>query len=216
MEALTLSSPMIIDVVGLPGAGKSFFANQFANTFGAAVVSQDKIRWTLFAHHTYSDNENAMVEQVSDLMITELLRTKKTFVLDGGYNRASARHALANRARRNGYRVLTIVVQTDEPTSRRRATKRSEKKLGDQYKQSLTNEQFDAARDAYEEPSTTADDVVVISGKHTYNTQAKIVLRKMIEISGQSTAAKRDEAKESRPAQPRATLNIKPRGPFVG
>ena len=68
----------------------------------------------------------------------------------------------------------------------------------------------------YEEPSTTADDVVVISGKPTYNTQAKIVLRKMIEISGQSTAAKRDEAKESHPAQPRATLNIKPRGPFVG
>ena len=54
MEALTLSSPMIIEVVGLPGSGKSFFANQFANTFGAALVSQDKIRWTLFAHHTYS------------------------------------------------------------------------------------------------------------------------------------------------------------------
>ena len=71
MEALTLSSPMIIEVVGLPGSGKSFFANQFANTFGAALVSQDKIRWTLFAHHTYSDNENAMVEQVADLLITE-------------------------------------------------------------------------------------------------------------------------------------------------
>lgn len=218
MEALTLSSPMIIEVVGLPGAGKSFFANQFANTFGAALVSQDKIRWTLFAHHTYSDNENAMVEQVADLMITELLRTKKTFVLDGGHNTVAARHALAVRARKNGYRVLTIVVQTDEPTSRRRATKRSDKKPGDQYKQSLSADQFDEAKKHYEEPATTQPDVVVISGKHTYNTQAKIVLRKMIEISGQSVASATGTTGGHTPqmAQPRATLNIKPRGPFVG
>lgn len=218
MEALTLSSPMIIEVVGLPGAGKSFFAIQFANTFGAALVSQDKIRWTLFAHHTYSESENAMVEQVADLMITELLRTKKTFVLDGGYNTAAARHLLANRARKNGYRVLTIVVQTDEPTSKRRATKRSDKKPGDRYKQSLTDSQFDAAKKLYEEPSTAQADVVVISGKHTYNTQAKIVLRKMIEISGQTSG---EAIKVEQPTTPRATisakpLNIKPRGPFVG
>lgn len=212
MEALTLSSPMVIEVVGLPGSGKSFFANQFASTFGAAIVSRDKIRWTLFANHTYSDNENAMVDQVADLLITELFRTKKTFVLDGGYNKESNRHSIANKARKNGYRVLTIVVQTDEPTSRRRATKRSSKKPGDQYKQSLTDEQFDAAKKLYVEPSTTQQDVVVISGKHTYNTQAKIVLRKMLEISGKSVTRRDIPVSE----QPRVSLNIRPRGPFVG
>ena len=217
MEALTLSSPMIIEVVGLPGSGKSFFASQFASTFGAALVSQDKIRWTLFAHHTYSDNENAMVEQVADLMITELLRTKKTFVLDGGYNTAAARRTLAARAHRNGYRVLTIVVQTDEPTSKRRATKRSDKKPGDQYKQSLTDEQFEQAKKLYEEPSTSLPDVVVISGKHTYNTQAKIVLRKMIEISGQSsTETAASNHGTTTKASERPVIDIKPRGPFVG
>ena len=212
MEALTLSSPMVIEVVGLPGSGKSFFANQFASTFGAAIVSRDKIRWTLFANHTYSDNENAMVDQVADLLITELFRTKKTFVLDGGYNKESSRYSIANKARKNGYRILTIVVQTDEPTSRRRATKRSSKKPGDQYKQSLTDEQFDAAKKLYVEPSTTQQDVVVISGKHTYNTQAKIVLRKMLEISGKSVARRDIPVSE----QPRVSLNIRPRGPFVG
>ena len=217
MEALTLSSPMVIEVVGLPGSGKSFFASQFANTFGAALVSQDKIRWTLFAHHTYSDNENAMVEQVADLMITELLRTKKTFVLDGGYNTAAARRALATRAHHNGYRVLTIVVQTDEPTSKRRATKRSDKKPGDQYKQSLTEAQFEQAKKLYEEPSTSLPDVVVISGKHTYNTQAKIVLRKMIEISGQSAAeAPANNHTTAAKTTDRPVIDIKPRGPFVG
>lgn len=212
MEALTLSSPMIIEIVGLPGSGKSFFATQFAKTFGAALVSEDKIRWTLFSHHTYSANENAIVTQVADLLISELFRTKKTFVLDGGYNTSAARHRLATVAAKQGYRVLTIVVQTDEPTSRRRALKRSTKKPGDIYKQSLTDEQFNQFKAAYEEPATTASDVVVISGKHTYSTQAKIVLKKMIEMSGgltNKTVAEQPEIQE------RATIKLKPRGPFA-
>ncbi|MDO4271572.1 MAG: ATP-binding protein [Candidatus Saccharibacteria bacterium] len=212
MEALTLSSPMVIEVVGLPGAGKSFFASQFADTFGAAMVSCDKIRWTLFANHTYSDTENSIVDQVADMMITELLRTRKTFVLDGGYNTNAARKAMLARAHKNGFRVLTIVVQTDEPTSKRRATKRSDKKVGDQYKQSMTNEQFELACQQYEEPQTSQDDVVVISGKHTYNTQAKTVLRRMVETGKQPT----EPTKIKVTAQSATTLNIKPRGPFIG
>lgn len=212
MEALTLSSPMIIEIVGLPGSGKSFFAVQFAKTFGAALVSEDKIRWTLFSHHTYSANENAIVGQVAGLLITELLRTKKTFVLDGGYNSSAARHRLATVALKHGYRVLTIVVQTDEPTSKRRALKRSAKKLGDIYKQSLSEEQFAKFAAEYEEPSTTANDVVVISGKHTYATQAKIVLKKMIEMSGNKQMQPDDEGTMM---PERATIKLKPRGPFA-
>ncbi len=181
MEALTLSSPMVVVVVGLPGSGKSFFATQFAKTFGAALVSEDKIRWTLFARHTYSKNENAMVNQVSDLLITELFRTKKTFVLDGGYNTKATRQEIAARARKNGYRVLTIVVQTDEPTSKKRAIKRDGRRTGDIYKQSLSEDQFKTFAKSYEEPTTTGRDVVVISGKHTYGTQARVVLKKMVE-----------------------------------
>lgn len=181
MEALTLSSPMVVVVVGLPGSGKSFFATQFAKTFGAALVSEDKIRWTLFARHTYSKNENAMVNQVSDLLITELFRTKKTFVLDGGYNTKDTRQEIAARARKNGYRVLTIVVQTDEPTSKKRAIKRDGRRTGDIYKQSLSEDQFKTFAKSYEEPTTTGRDVVVISGKHTYGTQARVVLKKMVE-----------------------------------
>lgn len=212
MEALSLSSPIIVCVVGLPGSGKSFFANQFANTFGAAIVSRDRIRWTLFAHHTYSDNENAIVDQVSEIMISELLRTQKTFILDGGYDSEQSRRQLAIRAHKNGYRLLTIAVQTDEPTCRRRATKRSDKKEGDEYKQSLSNEQFDEAKKLYNEPDTTKPDVVVISGKHTYKTQARMVLKKMVD------SAKTDDHTvkvNNLSTQPRATLNIKPRGPFV-
>ena len=204
MEALTLSSPMAIVVVGDPGAGKSFFAAQFANTFGSALVSEDKIRWTLFAHHTYSDNENAMVNQVADLLITELFRTGKTFVLDGGYNTKAKRDELAARAKKAGFRVLTIVVQTDEPTARRRALGRDAKKAGDHYKQPLTPDEFARQEKLYQAPVIDGN-TVVISGKHTYATQARIVLKKIVETQNAAQAA----------AAARPTPLVRSRGPFI-
>jgi predicted kinase len=206
MEALTLSSPMAIVVVGLPGAGKSFFSVQFAKTFGAALVSEDKIRWTLFAHHTYSDSENAMVEQVANLLITELFRTGKTFVLDGGYNTKTAREEFAQRAAKHNFRVLTIVVQTDEPTAKRRALKRDARKPGDRYKQSLPEVEFAKLTKEYQTPHIDKN-AVVISGKHTYQTQARTVLKKIIETQGSRIA----------PAETRAmpTTIARSRGPFI-
>jgi len=180
MEALTLSSPMVVMVVGGPGAGKSFFAGAFANTFGAALVSRDKIRWTLFANHTYSDNENAMVDQVADLLTTELFRAGKTFILDGGYNTKITREEIAKRAKKHNFRVLTIVVQVDEPTAKHRAENRHENTPGDHYKQSLTAAQFAKQTKDYQAPEIDAG-TVVISGKHNYATQARTVLKKMIE-----------------------------------
>lgn len=213
MEALTLTTPMMIEVVGLPGAGKSFFADQFANTFGAALVSYDKIRWTLFAHHTYSKDENQIVDQVARILLDELFRVKHTFIIDGGCNSLAERRELENFAHKNGFRVLVIDVQTDEATCRRRATKRSSKNEGDRYKQSITPAQFDAAAKLYNEPEAS-DNVVVISGKHTYKTQAKMVLRRLIEMSGSSA----DKKASKTPAAPKAKIDLSRHinSPFVG
>jgi predicted kinase len=203
MDKVTLSRPMVIIVVGLPGSGKSFFATQFATTFNVSLVSEDKIRWMLFAHHTYNDNENAIVKQVADMMVAELFKTKKTFVLDGGYNDRAARATLATAAKKAGYKVLTIVVQTDSPTAERRSAKRSAKKSGDRYNQALTVDSFAAQAKTYQAPLRTDKTVVVISGKHTYSTQARIILKKMLEIQGAA------------PAEPQSVPIVRSRGPFI-
>ncbi len=206
MEQLKLQNPLIIVVVGQAGAGKSFFATQFAKTFGAALVSFDKIRWTLFAHHTYSDNENQMVAAIANLFIAELLRTKQSFVLDGGYDSKKSRRVLERVAQKTGYKTLTVEVQIDAATAKRRAMKRSAKVPGDRFKQSLTASEFDAMAKAYEAPDATAKNSVVISGKYTYATQARTVLRKIIEFG----AAKPQPQKPAAPAP-----IVRSRGPFV-
>jgi predicted kinase len=174
---------MVIVVVGVPGVGKSFFARRFAETFSAPLVSEDKIRYTLFSNHTYSKNENVMVDQVARLIIDELLVNGKTFILDGGYNTRASRDNIAHLASQYGFRTLIVWVQTDEPTARRRAQNRSLKVAGDQYKQSLTADEWDSLSRAFTSPDieNKEKNTVVISGKHTYAAQAKNVLKRIVE-----------------------------------
>ena len=181
MDKLNLSQPLVIVVTGLPGSGKTFFANSFATTFGAASVSNDKIRWTLFANHTYSENENAMVDQISDLLIAELLRTKRTFIIDGGYNSSLKRKHIEIIAKKAGFATLTVEVQTEPLTAKYRAKSRSAKNPCDKFKQSLKPEQFAKSVKSYEAP-TIGQSSVVISGKHTAQTQLRTVLKKIVEM----------------------------------
>jgi predicted kinase len=205
MDKVTISNPTVIVAIGLPGSGKSFFATQFAKTFNVALVGEDQIRWMLFAHHTYNDNENSIVKQVADMMITELFKTKKTFIVDGGYSDRAARATLATNAKKAGYRVLTIIVQTDTPTAKRRSAKRDARKAGDRYKQPLSDTEFTAQTKKYQAPLRFDKFTVAISGKHTYSTQARTVLKKILEIQGPVPAA---------PA-PQSVPIVRSRGPFI-
>ncbi len=179
-ETTPTSKPTIVQVVGPAGAGKSFFARRFSKTFGAPLVSRDRLRWTLFAHHTYSEDEESIVSQVADVMVDELLKTGKLFILDGGCNRRPARNLIRDKAQKNNYQIFTVIVQTDEPTARSRATHRDHRSADDRYNQSLSAEQYAAQLKSYQSPVVDKN-TVVISGKHTYSTQARTVLKKLVE-----------------------------------
>jgi predicted kinase len=178
MGTLNQTSPTVILVVGVPGAGKSFFARQFAKTFAVPIVSEDKIRYTLFATHSYSKDENIMVAQVSSLLIDQLFTSGKTFVIDGGYTTKTAREQMARIAAGRGYKTMVIWVQTDLPTAKQRATRRSAKAAGDIYKQSIPADLFANLSKHFTEP-TDEKNTVVISGKHNYSAQARVVLNHM-------------------------------------
>jgi hypothetical protein len=82
-------------------------------------------------------------------------------------------------AKKSNYDAQIVWVQTDPATSRTRALKRNpEKRVDDKYSPSLSEQTFEALARRFTEP--TRENHVVISGKHTYSTQAKMVLRKMV------------------------------------
>lgn len=177
MKALSLSQPLLICVVGLPGAGKSFFARHFSETFGAPLVSVDQLRFELFDKPQFNQLELGLLKRLSDLQLAELVKTRSSIIIDGLCNARSERQELEQFAAQHGYGTTLVWVQTDEPTAKNRATRRSAKRQGDEYNQSLTPDQFTQFAKRFTPP--TKEDYVVISGKHTYTTQAKMVLRKL-------------------------------------
>lgn len=196
MNKLNLNQPLAVVVVGLPGAGKTFFAERFATMFGAPVVSRDRIRWTLFANHTYSDNENAMVNQVADLFINEMWRSKHTFVLDGGYDRHQTRDHLIRLAKKAGFYPLVVEIQSGEPISQDRATHRRAKNPDDKYNQSLSTTQFAKFKNDYEAPRS-GQNTVVISGTHTTQAQLRTVLQKIITLEKTATTEEKRVASKN-------------------
>ena len=179
MKSLSLSKPHILVMVGLPGSGKSFFARQFSDTFGAPLVSYDKIRHTLFETPQYNKDEIILVKNIAEYQENELLKTQKTFIVDGGADQKIERSELRKRAQKAGYDVLLIWVQTDENTAKYRSMKRSRRQTYDQLNQSLTDEQYSQLVKRFTAP-TVNENSIVISGKHTYAAQARVVLKKLV------------------------------------
>lgn len=167
MKSLSLQSPHVIIMVGVPGSGKSFFANRFSETFTAPIVSWDEIRDMLFNEATYAKDDEAIVEQVATSMLDQLCKTSATLVYEGDTLTQKSRLMLAKKVRQAGYEPLFVWVQTDAATAKSRA-----------LKQGLSSELYEAAVKRFT-PLKSSDPYVVISGKHTYASQLKIVLRRL-------------------------------------
>lgn len=165
MKPLSLSRPHLVIMVGIPGAGKSYFAEHFGNTFHAPIINTGKIR-----QEFGQDSTDELVEKTAKLMLDELIKTNATIVYDGNTETRASRQELARFARAVNYLPIFVWVQTDSGEAARRATNYRKE---DGY---LSEEEFDKAVRRFKVP-TAAEKPVVISGKHTYASQLKNVLK---------------------------------------
>jgi len=163
MKPLTPTTPHVIIMVGIPGAGKTTFAAHFAKTFQAPYINPLDI-----AAHADITADAAI--KVTDIMFTELLKTDRTLIYEGLTNTKLQRLALLKKVTRAGYKPLLVWVQTESVEAKRRATK--QQKTG----HPISPATFDAAIARFQ-PPLAVEKPIVISGKHTYPTQVKTVLK---------------------------------------
>ena len=149
-------------MVGVPGAGKTQFASEFAEMFGAP-----RLDCAVLAE--LSDDETK-VNLASGAILKELMKTRQTIVFEGATEKRAWRMELARAARAAGYKVLLVWVQTDLPTAKARWMKT---KGGDEALFEHKMKQFSAPH--------ASESCIVISGRHTYTTQARALLKKLSE-----------------------------------
>lgn len=191
MKSLSLSKPHVIAVVGIPGSGKTTFAEKFAETFNAPCVSLERIA-------TLAEGCDD-VSGVFGYQLQELLKTGQSIIVDGKSDARADRMELAKFARSCGYEILLVWIQTDAATARSRAQKRASEENVEQRTKRFTN------------PNHTEKQVVV-SGKHTYASQARVVLKKLssprAEISTHTTPPVREKPADM-PTSGRRNITIR-------
>ena len=165
MKPITPASPHAIIMVGIPGSGKSMFAEHFAETFKAPIINESRI-----AYEAGLDADQT--EAVSNLLLNEVLKTERTFLLEAANLTKARRASLVATITKAGFRTLVVWVQTEAVEAKRRALKAQPNGSG------LSEEEFDAIVAAFQ-PPVAQEKATVISGKHTYATQLKVVLKQL-------------------------------------
>ena len=181
MPKTSPSKPLLMTLYGFPGSGKTYFARQFCENVQAAHIQGDRIRSELFENPRYDKQENQVVAQLMDYMAGEFLSAGISVVYDTNAARAIQRHGLRDMARRLGAKPLLIWFQIDTDSSFFRSSKRDRRRSDDKYAAPMTRPLYDSQTEQMQNPVPT-EDYIVISGKHTFNTQYAAVSHKLREL----------------------------------
>lgn len=160
MKSLSLTTPHAIIMVGIPGSGKSFFAEKFSHTFGMPRIDIETL--------TRFTPNDTVADELLLHVLSELSKTHTSLIVEAEASSRARRTELAKFFRAKGYEVLFVWVQTDNETAKQRTIKT----------RSVQADYFDTAMRKFSAPHPS-EKPLVISGKHTYASQAKIVLKRL-------------------------------------
>ncbi len=152
--------PRAILVFGAPGSGKTTFAEKFSKKFHAAFFDLGAL-----------ERENKLDRKTILFLLEQLAKTGVTLVIEGILDTERERTEVRNVLRRAGYNPSLVWIQTDVNTIRQRLKlkNRSATKAKQEYE----------TRIARMEAPSEVEAPIVLSGKHTFETQLRHVLTQL-------------------------------------
>src|SRR3989344_7424043 len=176
MSKLTASTPVLLIMVGLPGAGRTETASKLAEKLGAMHLQLDEVA-SLLDHDKYSDQ---IIHRLGLGILDKFLGQGISLVWDGGAYTKRERQELRRLARAYDYKVLIIWLQVDRATAVRRSERRNRSRASNKFASEMDNKSFAETVKRFERPEF--EDYVVISGKHAFRSQFASIRRKMTEM----------------------------------
>jgi len=175
------NKPLLILLYGFPGAGKTHFANNLTSSLDCAHVHGDRIRHELFEEPRYDEQEEEIISHLMDYMTEEFLNAGISVIYDAPMSRKSDRHSKRELARKKHAKTLLVWFQIDPDTAYTRLRKRDRRKTEDKFSFDYTESDFRHYASRMQHPEPT-EDYVVVSGKHTFNSQRSSVFKKFMEM----------------------------------
>lgn len=180
-QKLRLQKPILIMLYGFPGAGKTHFSHNLTDDLEVAHLHGDRIRHELFEEPRYDAQEDAIVKQLMQYMAEEFLNAGVSVIFDANAMRRSQRHEIRELARKKKAKTILVWFQMDPDTAYQRLSNRDRRTSDDKYAIDYTAETFKQVARKMQHPATT-EDYVVVSGKHTYNSQRSVFFHKLVEL----------------------------------
>ena len=150
-------------VFGAPCSGKTTFAEKFAKKYKLAYYDLEE----LAEEHGFSHEEILVI-------LSQILKTKQTILIEGWLEKEQDRIVMRNLLREHGYEPALIWIQTDIATIRNRLKSRF-KSVG------RARDFYEAAVSEIEAPGEN-EHAIILSGKHTFETQAKHVVTGLADL----------------------------------
>jgi len=151
------SKPYAILVFGAPMSGKTTFAEQFSARFNAPFLNLSELY-----------NEHKLTRKLALVLIQQLTKCKQTLIIEGGLDTEKQRNEIKDILTKAEYKPVLVWVQTDLNAIKHRM----------RHKYKKLEEAKNALAEQYKkiEAPSELERPLVISGKHTFQTQCKNVL----------------------------------------
>ena len=117
--------PFLVVLSGLPGTGKSYFANRLTAHIKCAIVGSDQTRKLLISKPVYSKSEHARIFAICHRLIEDLLTQGYVTIFEATNLTAKSRLPLQKIARKLGVPSLCLVFTAPEDLIKKRLMDRS-------------------------------------------------------------------------------------------
>lgn len=114
----------LVVILGLPGAGKSFFARALAEKLQGIHLNSDIVRKELLEQPTYSENEKARVYQELFNRVRKSLEKGELVIVDATFSKFDHRLPYYNLIRKLKGKLSLIQIVADESVIRERLSKK--------------------------------------------------------------------------------------------
>lgn len=177
MNKIALHKPVLIMLYGFPGSGKTKFSKNLSDNVNIAHLDSENIRSELFNKPQYTKEENKVIRHLMDYMAEKFLTAGSSVIYDcNDFGRLSERRDIRDLAKDNHALPILIWMQIDPDSALKRVLGTDNKKEGIKY----NKDSFDKVVQNMQNPQS--EDYIVISGKHTFNTQRDAVIKKLYDL----------------------------------